>query len=211
MKCKILILSIALLGQVAAAHPTSYKGAIGLMSYNTPKMNEILLTYSLEHNFAFAATYLRDSNSEFYIPRLNFLAKRWNNDTSQGNLYISGGAGYEKFNSENYRVQLAEVVADWEDREYYIYFDHLYLNRENELNPAIAQKHYNHSKLRLGTAPFLADYEDLNVWFILQGEKHLDDKKIEMTQFLRFYMKNTLWEIGVGFNGDWAFNYMIHF
>ena len=60
-------------------------------------------------------------------------------------------------------------------------------------------------------APFLADYTDLNVWFILQAEKQAGQKQIELTQFLRFYMKNTLWEVGAGFNGDWAFNYMIHF
>ena len=208
---KLILISFTLLSQFAAAHPTSFKGAVGLMSYNTPEMNEILLTYSLEHNFALAAIYLSDSNSEFYIPRLNYLVKRWNNDSSQGNLFFSVGAGYEKFNSENNRVQLAEVVADWEDRKYYIYYNHIYMNRENELNAALPHKHYNHSKLRLGTAPFLADYEDLNVWFILQGEKHQEEKQIEMTQFLRFFIKNTLWEIGAGFNGGWALNYMVHF
>jgi hypothetical protein len=199
------------IGQTAFAHPTSYKGAVGLMSYNTPQMNEILLTYSLSHNFAVATTYLRDSKSEFYIPRLNFLVKRWNNEDSQGNIYLSGGAGYEKFDSKNYGVRLAELVMDWESRKYYVYFDHLYLNRDNESNPALVEKEYNHSKFRVGTAPFLADYADLNVWLILQAEKHLNQDQIEMTQFLRFYIKNTLWEVGAGFNGNWAFNYMVHF
>lgn len=207
-----LLLFLIIISSIGVnAHPTSYKEAIGLMSYNTPKMSEVLLTYSLEHNFAIATTYLRDSNSEFYIPRLNYLAKRWNNDSSQGNLYLSAGAGIEKFNSKNYGVRLAEVVADWENRKYYIYFDHLYLKRDNESNPLLTHKDYNHSKLRIGTAPFLADYEDLNIWLILQGERHLDEQQVEMTQFLRFYIKNTLWEIGAGFDGGWAFNYMIHF
>lgn len=193
------------------AHPTSYKGALGLMSYNTPEMNEILLTYSLEHNFAVAATYLRDSKSEFYIPRLNYLAKRWNNEDSQGNLYLSAGAGVEKFDSKSHGVKLAELVADWESRKYYVYFDHLYLDRENDENVLLPNKFYNHSRLRVGTAPFLADYSDLNIWLILQGEKHLDEDQIEMTQFLRFYMKNVLWEVGARFDGGWAFNYMVHF
>lgn len=207
----LLVLSFALQGSISWAHPVSYKEAIGLMSYNTPEMTEILLTYSLSPRFAVAATYLRDSKSEFYIPRANFLIKRWNNEDSQGNFYLSGGAGYEKFASKNYNVRLAELVADWESRKYYIYFDHLYLNRDNNDNALLENREYNHSKLRLGTAPFLADYSDLNVWFILQAEKHLDKSQIEMTQFLRFYMKNTLWEIGAGFDGGWAFNYMIHF
>lgn len=206
-----IYLFLIILGRTAFAHPTSYKDAVGLMSYNTPQMNEILLTYSLSHKFAVATTYLRDSKSEFYVPRLNFLVKRWNNEDSQGNIYLSGGAGYEKFSSKNYGVRLGELVMDWESRKYYVYFDHLYLNRDNESNPALVEKEYNHSKFRVGTAPFLADYADLNVWLILQAEKHLNQDQIEMTQFLRFYIKNTLWEVGAGFNGNWAFNYMVHF
>lgn len=202
---------ICLVSPLAQAHPVSYKDAVGLMSFNTPEMNEILLTYSLTPHFAVAGTYLRDSKSEFYIPRVNFLLKRWNNEDSQGNIYLSGGAGYEKFASKNYGVSLGEFVADWESRKYYIYFDHLYLNRSNSDNVLLPDRDYNHSKLRVGTAPFLADYSDLNVWLILQGEKHLDESNIEMTQFLRFYIKNTLWEVGARFDGGWAFNYMVHF
>jgi hypothetical protein len=211
-KGSALILFMTLFGQLTAwSHPTSYKDAIGLMSYNTPDMTEILLTYSISHKFAVATTYLRDSKSEFYIPRLNFLVQRWNNDDSQGNIYFSAGAGYEKFDSENRSVRLAELVMDWESRKYYVYMDHLYLNRDNEKNLLLKGTEYNHTKFRLGTAPFLADYNDLNVWFIIQAEKHLNEKQIEMTQFLRFYIKNTLWEVGARFDGGWAFNYMIHF
>lgn len=191
------------------AHPVSYKDAIGIMSYNNSKMNEILLTYSLNPKFAVAATYLRDSESEFYIPRINFLLKRWNNDDSQGNIYFSAGNGYEKFNSNNYNVRLGELIADWENRKYYTYFEHLYLNRDNDQNTLIPNKNYNHSKARLGFAPFLADYSDLNVWYIFQVEKH-NTESVQSTQFLRFFMKNVLWEIGAGFDGSMTFNFMIH-
>jgi hypothetical protein len=211
MKLAVTLATILLICSFAEAHPVSYKDAVGLMSYNTPEMNEILLTYSFNPHFAVAGTYLKDSKSEFYIPRANFLLNRWNNEDSQGNIYLSGGAGYEKYASKNYAVSLAELVADWESRKYYIYFDHLYLNRSNDLNALLPDRDYNHSKLRVGTAPFLADYKDLNVWLILQGEKHLNQSNIEMTQFLRFYIKNTLWEVGARFDGGWAFNYMIHF
>jgi len=150
-------------------------------------------------------------DSEFYIPRVNFLLKRWNNEDSQGNLYLSGGSGFEKFQNKNYATQLAEFGADWESRKYYVNFSHLYLLRSNDQNVSIPNRNYNYSMLRLGTAPFLADYSDLNIWFILQGEKYANQSNIEMTQFLRFYIKNALWEVGGRFDGGWAFNYMIHF
>lgn len=206
---RFILLTITLAALKAHAHPVSYKGATGIMSYNNTQMNEILMTYSLSHDFAFGATYIREKQSEFYVPRVNFLAKRWNNEDSQGNVYLSAGSGIEKYNSSHYNVRLGEIVADWESRKYYIYLEHLHMLRDNKDNPIWLQRDDNHTKLRLGFAPFLADYSDLNVWFIGQLTKH-NDESTEATQFLRFYMKNTLWEVGADFNGGFAFNFMIH-
>lgn len=204
------LILILLMGSTVLAHPVGYKGSLGIMSYNSSTMNEILLTYSVSPRFAVAQTYLKDSKSEFYIPRLNFLAQRWNNTDSQGNIYLSAGSGIEKQDSKNFQTHLGEVVLDWESRKYYTYFEHLYLRRSNGLNSNIPWDDYNHSKLRLGFAPFMADYEDLNIWCIAQFDKHGDEKQINATQFLRFYRKNVLWEIGAGFDGSMAFNFMLH-
>ena len=211
MKLRLILGILVVIGSLKAlAHPVSYKDAVGIMSYNSAKMSELLLTYSFSHRFALATTYLRDSKSEFYIPRANYLVKRWNETDSQGNFYLSAGSGIEKYGSKSYGAQLGEVVLDWESRKYYTYIDHIYIRRDNDANPLIPLQDYNHTKLRLGFAPFLADYEDLNVWLIAQVEKHNDEKQIDMTQFLRFYRKNVLWEIGAGFDGSLAFNFMIH-
>lgn len=196
-------------GLKVSAHPVSYKDAFGLMSYNSSQMNEILLTYSFNYNLAVASTYVREKKSEFYIPRVNFLAQRWNNDDSQGNIYLSFGSGVEKYNSTSSNVRLAELVTDWESRKYYVYLEHLYMQRDNKDNPLWLERDDNHTKFRIGFSPFLADYNDLNVWLIGQITKH-NDENIEATQFMRFYMKNVLWEIGADFNGGFAFNFMIH-
>ena len=92
----------------------------------------------------------------------------------------------------------------------YVYFEHLYLKRDNTSNLAIATQDYNHSKFRLGFASFLGDYTDLNVWLVAQFETHNDQQPIEATQVLRFYIKNILWEVGAGFDGTLKFNFMIH-
>jgi hypothetical protein len=199
-----------LIAHHAFAHPVSYKDALGIMSYNSQRMNELLLTYSFSPKIAVAHAYLREFESEYYIPRVNFLVKRWNNSDSQGNVYLSGGSGKEKYESNSYNVHLGELVVDWENRKYYTYFEHLYLKRENDKNSLALDLDQNHSKLRLGFAPFLADYEDLNVWYIIQFERHNDEKQNEATQFLRFFRKNVLWEVGAGFDGSVAFNFMIH-
>jgi hypothetical protein len=205
----ITYLLISALSFKVLAHPVSYKGATGIMSYNSTTMNEILVTYSLNYNFAFAHIYISEKNSEFHIPRLNFLAKRWNNEDSQGNFYLSAGSGIEKYNSTHSNVRLTEVILDWESRKYYTYLEHLYMLRDNKDNPLWQERDDNHTKVRLGFAPFLADYNDLNIWLIAQATKH-NSEDTETTQFMRFYIKNVLWEIGADFKGGFAFNFMVH-
>lgn len=169
-----------------------------------------MLTYSLTPRFAVAATYLREDKSEFYIPRLNFLLQRWNNDDSQGNIYLSGGAGTEKYDSKNYDTSLAELIADWESRKYMAAFENQYFWRRNEDNPTLARKDLNRSKLRLGFAPFLAEYNELNIWYIAEFMNDSTRTQIQTTQYLRFYIKNVLWEVGVRTDGSFAFNFMLH-
>lgn len=207
MRFTIILFTLAAIR--AYSHPVSFKDAFSIMSYNNSEMNEILLTYSLSSKFALGTTYINEKQSEFYMPRLNLLVKRWNNEDSQGNFYLSGGLGVEKYKSKNYDVRMVETIADWESRKYYIYLENLYMSRDNKDNPLWTQKNDNHTKLRLGFAPFLADYHDLNIWFITQFTKH-NNENTEATQLIRFYIKNVLWEIGSGFNGGFTFNFMIH-
>lgn len=204
----IFIATLTLISSLAQAHPVSFKGGWGLMSYNRPDMMELLMTYSLNSNVAVSGTFLRTQESNFYIPRINFLGKRWNNTDSQANFYLSAGKGLEIFNSNSYNANLGEIVVDWESRKYYTSLQHLYINRENKDNDLI-KENYNYTKFRAGFAPFLADYEDLNIWLIAQEEKTTDGR-FQFSQFVRFYKKNVLWEIGAGKDGSFSFNFMVH-
>lgn len=194
----------------SSAHPVAYKDALGVMSYNSQDTNELMLTYSFTPRFALATTYLREAKSEFYLPRANFLVQRWNNEESQGNVYFSLGAGIEKYDSKNYDAVLAELIADWESRKYLVAIEEQYFQRKNQNNPLLAHENYNKSKLRLGFAPFLADYNDLNVWYIAEFNSTSEKPQIQTTQFMRFFIKNILWEVGAGFDGSFTFNFMLH-
>lgn len=210
MRTRIFTVFLLVFATKAHAHPVAYKDAVGVMSYNSQQSNELLLTYSLTPRFAASLSYLREAKSEFYIPRANFLVQRWNNEDSQGNVYFSLGAGIEKFDSKNYDTKLAELITDWESRKYLVAFEEQYFNRRNQNNPLLNQEHFSKSKLRLGFAPFLADYNDLNVWYIAEFNSNSENPQIQTTQFMRFYMKNVLWEVGAGFDGSFAFNFMLH-
>lgn len=217
-KIMIPLLFTGLLGvNPANSHPVSFKDSLSLMSTNTAKSNELLLAYSVTHQFALAQMYLRDSKSEFHISRVNFLVKRWNKTDSQANIYVSGGTGAEKSGSRTGSVHLGQLILDWESRKYYSALEHTYLRRDLTENPLLPSQDLNRTKLRLGFAPFLADFNDLNVWFISQFDYKDEsararglDIPVDALQFLRFYQKNVLWEIGAGFDGSFAFNFMIH-
>lgn len=195
----------------AQAHPTSFKDSITVMSNNTESMNDVMVAYSVKSNLALGASYLGMEGSDFYLARANMLLKRWNNFDSQGNIYFVLGTGMEVFEKSSGPVHQAEIMMDWEDRDYYISLDHLYLNRDAKLNPLIAEDHLHYTKVRAGLSPFVGEYTGLNVWFILQAEKYNTSDEVLLSQLFRFYIKNTLWEVGATFKGGFVFNYMLHF
>jgi hypothetical protein len=190
------------------AHPVSYQGATSLMSYNKPDENELLLTYSFKSYLAAGLYYFKEGNVNYSLPRINYLAKRWNNEDSQGNIYLSGGYGAERSYDETKGVGFASVDVDWESRKYYTAAAYSRFFRDN--SGAQPRPDYEMIKLRAGIAPYLAEYGDINAWFILQAEKQ-NDSSTQLTQFIRLFYRNVLVELGAGFNGEWAFNYMVHF
>ncbi|MBO9668134.1 MAG: hypothetical protein J7501_15135, partial [Bdellovibrio sp.] len=96
MRKSIFCILVLLASTQGFAHPVSYQGATSLMSYNKNEENEVLLTYSFKSYLAAGLYYFREGDVNYTLPRLNFLAKRWNNEDSQGNIYLSGGYGYER-------------------------------------------------------------------------------------------------------------------
>ncbi|WP_413561372.1 hypothetical protein [Bdellovibrio sp. HCB209] len=178
------------------------------MSYNKPEENEVLLTYSFKSYLAAGIYYFREGKTNYTLPRLNYLAKRWNNEDSQGNIYLSAGYGQENSANENVGVGFGAIDVDWESRKYYTSAAYNRFFRED--SSQLARPDFEVIKLRAGVAPYLAEYNEINAWFILQAEK-TNDNPVELIQFIRLFYKNVLIELGAGFNGDWAFNYMIHF
>ncbi|MFM6927140.1 MAG: hypothetical protein ACKOX6_01675 [Bdellovibrio sp.] len=207
---KQLLFSFLLIGFSTAsfAHPVSYQGATSLMSYNKEEENEVLLTYSFKSYLAAGLYYLKEGKTAFTLPRVNYLAKRWNNEDSQGNIYLSGGYGYERSHDENKGVGLGGLDVDWESRKYYTSAAYYRFLRDDSGD--VSRPDFEIIKVRGGVAPYLAEYGEINAWFILQAEK-MNDKPVELTQFVRLFYKNVLIELGAGFDGGWAFNYMVHF
>ncbi|KYG65493.1 hypothetical protein AZI85_17410 [Bdellovibrio bacteriovorus] len=196
-----------LIATTAQAHPVSFAGAFSLMSYNKENENEMLLTYSMTSRLAAGLMYFKTEEAEYTVPRLNFLAKRWNNEDSQGNIYLSAGYGTDRSYDEVKGVTLVSADVDWEDRRYYTSFQYTKYFREDS---DIQRTDFEQTKLRGGVAPYLAEFNELNTWLIVQFEKK-NDSSIETTQFVRLFYRNILIEVGATIGGGGAFNFMSHF
>lgn len=202
-----LLLGILWSTQVMA-HPVSFQGSTSLMSYNTEDENTVDLFYSVRSYLAVGVTYQREDKTYFTVPRVNYLAQRWNNVDSQGNIYLSAGYGQERSYDQSLGVGFAAVDVDWESRHYYTAAAYnRYFRGDKE---DISRPDFEMMKVRAGVAPYLGEFNEINTWLILQSEKR-NDTAWELTQFVRLFYKNMLVELGAGFNGSYAFNYMMHF
>lgn len=200
-----------IIGSEASAHTVSYQDANALMISNSSDMSQWVFNHSFTSKFSAGANYIRmegtDAKREYYMGQANFLLKRWNELKSQGNLYLSFGQGMMKKNDDTSNASMVAVEADWESRKYYVAFMH-----EAFLNHKSSKDHIYMTKLRGGFAPYLADFNELNTWVILELKnisKMSDD--IIVTPIVRLFYNNVLMEFGISSKGSSEFNFMVHF
>ena len=207
----ITCLFLSILSSKAQAHPVAFAGSYSIMTWNSKEMSDWMLTYSFTSKYSLTARYLRLQTNEgertFYMPQLSFLLKRWNELNSQANVYLTVGHGGEKINSSFKNTSAIAFETDWESRKHYVSF------REDALvSHKNSDKNIYQSKLRAGFAPYLAEFDQLNAWFILQAEaSNIMDRDFKLTPFIRFFYQNVLTEFGVSSKGDAQFNLMVHF
>lgn len=201
---------IFLAGLSAQAHPVSYKGATGVMTWNQPFMSDHWITYSFRPDMAIAGRFMRmimqDGKELKYSGlQLDYLAKRWNGEDSQANIYLYGGMGNAHFDSTDGGAPFGGIEADAEDRKYFA------LIKAEYMKPTNADE-FSHVEARLGIAPYEAEYNEMASWFMVQAQWHPTlVKKFVVTPLARVFYKSFLLETGVSLDGDWMMNFMFHF
>ncbi|MCR9204256.1 MAG: hypothetical protein NXH75_06750 [Halobacteriovoraceae bacterium] len=204
----LVFISLIGMSKVTDAHPVAFAGATSFMSNNMAGLSENTLIYSPTYDWGFGLKHIsqgpeRERWTNFHI---GYLVKRWNEFDSQGNFYLFGGPGVlEKENGKYDYFTRAGFQADWESRHIYtmVKYSTGYSSKEGVL------EQYNG---RIGFAPFVAGYNELNIWGILQVQ-HIPQREEEtmITPLIRMFYKNVLWEAGSSFSGDWLLNFMIRY
>lgn len=206
---------LALLGtsQISVAHPVIFKGGIELQGETQKKDSAFSTTYTFSPYWAVAAQYyeMREPSMsplgrtfEASTVQINHLLKRWWNEGSQGNIYLGAGAGvFAPQGLPSEFLARGEVNADWESTTLYVAARYIYLHPD-------FSEDVDFKKLRVGFAPYVLEQEGLNSWFILEW-RQMNTEKAEVTPLLRFFFRSVLFELGSSLDGDFKFNFMIHY
>ncbi len=198
-------------GNLVYAHPVAYAGSDSIMTWNSKEMSDWMYTHTFTPFYSLSARTQRieskDGERRFYIPHLNFLVKRWNELNSQANIYLSVGHGGEQINRSLKDASLIAFETDWESRKYYVS-----LREEAILTYTKNNKDIYMTKVRTGFAPYIANFNELNSWFILEAEKKSRSiDNFTLIPYVRFFYHNVLTEFGVSQKGETQFNFMIHY
>lgn len=141
--------------------------------------------------------------------QLGYLAKRWNLPAAQGNFYLIGGPGYGSkfdFNDTKTTGLLYRYGAqvDYETRRIYTfakYTEQRFFDGNGLIN--------NRLELRIGYAPYLAKFTELNSWLILKTLFTEQFEEVNYIPTVRLFYKNFLIDLGVDLNGNTQLNFMV--
>ena len=211
----MIVLAFLLWIGIATGHPVTFKNGIAVTSIHRPMMTMTQLNYTVHRNLAVAASYTRleMKTSTIEMPSLhaNVLVKRWNKLGSQANLYALAGMGYDLGTTNNNWVKHLRAYTglqfDYETQRIYTALITRALPQIDSIQNVPISGQY-----RLGIAPYVANYDELQIWFVGQVEYMSDmEQETLFTPMLRFFYRTVLWETGVSLNGTYWFQMMAHF
>ncbi len=202
-----LIISL-FLNLLVHAHPVTFEDGVMLKNMAREDMSETSITYSFAPRFAVGIEYDRlqmgPLDTSWGLLEFNALVQRWNGEHSQGNIYLLTGAGgyWDDQQTSSFAGKLG-LQADYETRRFYTLGSFTAWQSED------VESYY--ALYRVGYAPFVAGYNDLNVWAIMQFDYNPDMRsEVQVTPYLRFFYKNVLWEMGASLRGNFYWQFMVH-
>ena len=113
---KISFLLICLFTNSSFAHPVSYQGSTGVMTWSQAFMSDTWITYSFKPYLAGAARFMRmqmpEGKMTYSGAQLDYLLYRQNGLDHQANIYLYGGAGNVQLQGSHDAGYLAGFEAD---------------------------------------------------------------------------------------------------
>jgi hypothetical protein len=184
--------------------PIAYaKGTTVMAEYGAGTMNELQLFYAPRYYYSAGLGHLALQSDmdgrtrDISYARLNYLAKRWNGEASQANIFLWGGAGSAHVGGlgDSFAWN-AGMQADYETRR-------LYASLKTDFHDSSDFSH-RIDTLQLGIAPYEHDYETLATWFVVQGRRYTGEihDGTEWAFLVRLFKHNAWIEAGATTDGN---------
>ena len=208
----ILLAATLLVHHPSQAGPMGFKDSTMAMGDFSPNWQEAWVNHAATPRDAWGAGALWMRSDDLRLTRslveatYTRLAKRWNGEHSQANLWLLAGVGAVQGNDfSGSRLMLAPgISADYETTRFYVNGT-VRLYRAEGLNHDFASS-------RIGFSFYETDYDEVQPWFILEARRMngLSDQT-EITPMLRFIHKRYFVEVGVNNSNQTRFNLMYIF
>jgi hypothetical protein len=209
-----MMLAIGSTAFSADAKPIAFADGTTVMAeYGAGTMVEAQVFYAPTHRYSLGAGHLalnsdlNQSTWDITYVRGNYLAKRWNMEAAQANVFVWGSAGRAHISGAD-TDELAWNLGgqlDYETRR-------LYSSLRTELHEASSFSH-RIDTLQLGVAPYQHDYETLAIWFVVQGRNYTGQlfDGVEWAGLIRLFKHNTWVEAGLTREGKLQAMLMFNF
>ena len=202
---RILLAGMALAAACATvqAKPIAFAhGTTVMAEYGAGTMNEAQVFYAPKYYLSLGGGYLEINDDdggrrrEITYTRVNYLAKRWNMEAAQANVFVWGGVGsaYVGELNDHTFAWNAGAQVDYETRR-------IYSSLKSELHRSSAFSN-RVDTLQLGLAPYEHDYDTLATWFVLQGRNFSGSgHETEWSLLLRLFKGGAWIEAGATTDG----------
>jgi DNA-binding transcriptional MerR regulator len=192
----------------AEAKPISYVDGFMIMQENDETGKTLSLDYTINPNVAVGLYAKKESGDMDFTtlgPQVNYLVKRWNFPGAQGNIFSMTGAGVSRFQDDDEFSAWTGILADYETRRIFTSYE-IRGMYAGDIETSVWQR------ARVGFAPYLANYDDLNTWLMVQVDHHpAKEDNVVVTPLVRFFYKTTLVEAGYSSNDHVMFNWVLQF
>jgi hypothetical protein len=198
----------------AMGKPIAFSDGTTVMAeYGAGTMKEAQVFYAPKYFYSVGAGYLElrsdvdGRRREITYARANYLAKRWNMEAAQANVFVWGGAGqaYSSESNDHAFAWNTGAQIDYETRRIYASLK-TDLHRSSDFDHRI-------DTLQLGLAPYKHDFDTLATWFVVQGRNYTGGihEGGEWAFLLRLFKRGAWIEAGVTDDGKLQAMAMVNF
>ena len=198
----------------AMGKPIAFSDGTTVMAeYGAGTMKEAQVFYAPKYFYSVGLGYLELESDidgrrrEITYARANYLAKRWNMESAQANVFVWGGAGqaYSSETNDHAFAWNAGAQLDYETRR-------IYGSLKTDFHHSSDFDH-RIDTLQLGIAPYEHDFDTLATWFVVQGRNYTGGihEGGEWALLLRLFKRGAWVEAGVTDDGKLQAMAMVNF